>query len=175
MSTKRREESDVRWLDADEERAWRAFRQMAIGVQSRVAKDLAAEGLSEPDYEVLSTLSERVGHRSPLHEQAVKMAWSRSRLSRHTSRMEARGLITREDDPADGRGCMLVLTADGLDALRRVAPSHLQSVRRHFVDRLDREDLAALTRIAEILQSESSPSASGLGPARSSLRSSGAQ
>ncbi|MET9063869.1 MarR family winged helix-turn-helix transcriptional regulator [Streptosporangium sandarakinum] len=142
----------VRWLDADEERAWRALRRMMIAIQSRTAHDLAAIGLSDPDYEVLSTLSERPGHASTLREQAAKMGWSRSRLSRHASRMEARGLVRREPDPDDGRGCYLVLTEDGLEALEDAAPLHLESVRRHVIDRLSPADLSALEDIARKLE-----------------------
>ncbi|MEU5155767.1 MarR family transcriptional regulator [Glycomyces sp. NPDC021274] len=138
----------VRWLDPDEERAWRAFRRVMVAVQIGTARDLAAIGLSEADYEVLSTLSERPGRTSTLGEQADKMGWSRSRLSRHASRMEARGLLRREPDPADGRGCLLLLTAQGMKALENAAPAHVESVRRHFIDRLEPRDLAALERIA---------------------------
>ncbi|WP_026411804.1 MarR family winged helix-turn-helix transcriptional regulator [Actinomadura oligospora] len=147
MSTKS-PDGHVRWLDADEERAWRAFRRVLVAVQAGTARDLAAVGLSEPDYEVLSTLSERPGNTSTLGEQADKMGWSRSRLSRHATRMEARGLLRREPDPSDGRGCLLVLTAQGLEALENAAPAHVASVRHHFIDRLDPDDLAALERIA---------------------------
>src|SRR5690349_8063301 len=100
----------TKWLRPDEERAWRAFRRVMVAVQAGTARDLADLGLSEADYEVLSTLSERPGHTSTLHEQADKMGWSRSRLSRHATRMEARGLLRRDADPTDGRGCLLVLT-----------------------------------------------------------------
>lgn len=143
----------VRWLDEDEARAWRAFRRIMVGVQANTARDLAAIGLSEADYEVLSTLSERPENTSTLHEQAAKMAWSRSRLSRHTSRMEARGLIRRAPDPADGRGCLLVLTEEGLGTLENAAPVHLESVRRHLIDRLGPQDLAAIETIARKLES----------------------
>lgn len=138
----------VRWLNPDEERAWRAFLRIMVAVRTRTARDLAAIGLSEADYEVLSTLSERPAHTSTLGEQADKMGWSRSRLSRHASRMEARGLLRRTADPADGRGCLLMLTAQGLETLENAAPTHVESVRRHFVDRLAPEDLAVLERIA---------------------------
>ncbi|MFF0813261.1 MarR family winged helix-turn-helix transcriptional regulator [Streptomyces albogriseolus] len=153
MSTNRKGD-EARWLTAEEEHAWRAFRRMVIAVQTRTVQDLAAHGLSEPDYEVLSTLSERPGGTSTLHEQAAKMGWSRSRLSRHATRMEARDLIRRAPDPADGRGCLLVLTETGWDTLRQAAPTHLDSVRRHFVDRLEPEELAALGRIAEKITDE---------------------
>lgn len=144
----------MRWLDADEERAWRAFRRIMVAVQTGTAHDLAAIGLSEADYEVLSTLSERPGHTSSLGEQAMKMGWSRSRLSRHATRMEARGLLRRAPDAADGRGCLLVLTDDGLATLHTAAPAHLTSVRRHFIDRLTPGDLTAIERIAQHLESD---------------------
>lgn len=119
-----------------------------VAVQTGTARDLAAIGLSEADYEVLSTLSEHPARTSTLREQADKMGWSRSRLSRHAARMEARGLLRRDPDPADGRGCLLVLTARGMETLESAAPAHVESVRRHFIDRLAHEDLAALERIA---------------------------
>jgi DNA-binding MarR family transcriptional regulator len=142
----------VRWLNADEERAWRAYLRIVVAVRTGTARDLAAIGLSEPDYEVLSTLSERPAHTSTLGEQADKMGWSRSRLSRHATRMEARGLLRRAPDPTDGRGCLLVLTAEGLNALDNAAPAHLESVRHHFIDRLTPADLAALDQIARRLE-----------------------
>ncbi|QYC40052.1 Transcriptional regulator HosA [Nonomuraea coxensis DSM 45129] len=154
MSTKRSDET-VRWLDANQERAWRALRRMMIAIQTRTAHDLAAIGLSEPDYEVLSTLSERPGRTSTLGEQAAKMGWSRSRLSRHATRMEARGLLRREPDPDDGRGCYLVLTDHGLETLEDAAPAHLESVRRHVIDRLSPADLSALEDIARKLEEPS--------------------
>jgi DNA-binding MarR family transcriptional regulator len=121
---------------------------MVVAVQARTVQDLAEHGLSEPDYDVLSTLSERPGNASTLREQAAKMEWSRSRLSRHATRMEARGLLRRAPDPDDGRGCFLILTEQGLRTLLDVAPAHVDSVRRHFVDRLAPEDLGDLERIA---------------------------
>ncbi|MFD0784440.1 MarR family winged helix-turn-helix transcriptional regulator [Micromonospora azadirachtae] len=147
MSTRRPAADNARWLTPDEERAWRAFLRVMVAVRSGTARDLAAIGLSEADYEVLSTLSEQPDHTSTLGKQADKMGWSRSRLSRHATRMEARGLLRREPDPADGRGCLLVLTAHGLETLDNAAPAHVESVRHHFIDRLTPEDLIAIEQI----------------------------
>ncbi|GCD95991.1 MarR family winged helix-turn-helix transcriptional regulator [Embleya hyalina] len=156
MSTKSSNDP-VRWLDPDEERVWRAYRRMVTAVQARTARDLAELGLSEPDYEVLSTLSERTDGTATLREQAAKMEWSRSRLSRHATRMETRGLIRRAPDPADGRGCLLILTENGLDTLRQAAPAHVASVRRHFIDLLDPRELAELGHIATKFPQAPSP------------------
>ena len=139
------------WLSAKEEGAWRALRRAMVAIQSGTAADLIPTGLSEPDYEVLSTLSELLDRQSTLHAQAEKMGWSRSRLSKHASRMEARGLLVRRPDPADGRGCLLAVTGAGIDALRAATPVHLASVRSRVLDRLSGRDLADLRRIADRL------------------------
>ncbi|MEU5825398.1 MarR family transcriptional regulator [Streptomyces sp. NPDC047803] len=154
MSTKKESDSPGDWLTLDEERDWRAYLRMVTAVQVRTAHDLAALGLSEPDYEVLSTLSERTDGTSTLREQANKMGWSRSRLSRHASRMETRDLIRRAPDPADGRGCLLALTPTGWQTLRGAAPDHVASVRRHFIDRLTPDELTALGHIARKLSED---------------------
>ncbi|MGI8696456.1 MAG: MarR family winged helix-turn-helix transcriptional regulator, partial [Mycobacteriales bacterium] len=50
----------TRWLTEEEECAWRAYRQMRVLLDLRLGRDLADDaGLSEPDYDVLSTVSER--------------------------------------------------------------------------------------------------------------------
>jgi DNA-binding MarR family transcriptional regulator len=145
----------TRWLRADEEQAWRAFRRLLTTLPARLARDLAADtGLSMTDYEVLSTLSEKPERRWALRDLAAKMEWSRSRLSHHTTRMQERGLIDREPDPDDARGCLLVLTDTGYSVLDRAAPLHLDSVRERFIDHLDPAELALLgelsTRIADL-------------------------
>ncbi|TBL33859.1 MULTISPECIES: MarR family winged helix-turn-helix transcriptional regulator [unclassified Micromonospora] len=143
------------WLSADEERAWRAFRRLLVALPARLDRDLVRDsGLSPADYEVLSTLSEKTDRRWALKDLAAKMEWSRSRLSHHATRMQARGLVAREPDPQDARGCLLRLTDDGFGVLERAAPPHVESVRTRFLDHLDAGELALLrdlsTRIADL-------------------------
>lgn len=136
------------WLTKDEERTWRELRRMLVALTARTGRDLAACYLSSPDYEVLSTLSEKKGHRWALKDLAAKMEWSRSRLSRQVSRMEARGLVEREVDGTDGRGCILHLAAQGLSTLQEAAPSHLRSVRARLIDHLSADELVFLEAIS---------------------------
>jgi len=141
---------EPRWLTEREERAWRAYRRMQTVLPAQLARDLGRDsGLSDPDYDVLSTLSERPGHRWQLRDLAAKMLWSRSRLSHHIARMEQRSLVAREDDSNDSRGCMIALTRDGLRTLQHAAPRHVVSVRAHFLDLLTEDELSTLTQIAE--------------------------
>jgi len=146
---------DTPWLSKDEEHAWRAFRRLLTALPARLSRDLARDsGLSPADYEVLSTLSEKPNRRWALKDLAAKMEWSRSRLSHHATRMQARGLIDKEPDPQDARGCILHLTDDGLTVLDEAAPHHLRSVRARFLDHLSPDELAVLrklsTRVADL-------------------------
>jgi DNA-binding MarR family transcriptional regulator len=61
--------------------------------------------------------------------------------------MQQRGLVRREECDSDGRGAWIVLTDVGRRAIEAAAPSHVASVRRHLIDRLSPEQLAALTDI----------------------------
>ncbi|WBB67720.1 MarR family transcriptional regulator [Micromonospora sp. WMMD812] len=146
---------DVAWLSEDEEHVWRAFRRLLIALPARLGRDLArTSGLSPADYEVLSTLSEKPNRRWALKDLAAKMEWSRSRLSHHAARMQARGLIDKESDPQDARGCILHLTDDGFKVLEEAAPHHVVSVRSRFLDHVSADELAVLrklsTRIADL-------------------------
>ncbi|HEY7007887.1 MAG TPA: MarR family transcriptional regulator, partial [Jatrophihabitantaceae bacterium] len=106
------------WLTDDEQRAWRAYRRMSLLVDSAVARELARDsGLSMPDYQVLSTLSEAEDHRRRLTELAFRMQWSASRLSHHVTRMEQRGLVTRAECSDDLRVAYVVLTDAGWEAI----------------------------------------------------------
>jgi DNA-binding MarR family transcriptional regulator len=142
--------TEPRWLDDAEARAWRGYMRMRTLLHAQIVRDLAREaGLSGPDYDVLSNVSEADGRRARLSDLAARMAWSKSRLSHHITRMEQRGLVTRENCASDGRGAFVVLTDAGLRAIQAAAPGHVASVRRHFIDLLSREQLDALADISQ--------------------------
>ena len=135
---------------------------MRLVLDLQIARDLAADsGLSEADYDVLSTLSETGGRRMRLGDLAAHMLWSKSRLSHHTARMQQRGLVVREDCADDGRGSWVVLTDEGMATIRAAAPAHVASVRRHLIDLLTPEQVEALgTAAASVVQHLNSVAAS---------------
>lgn len=134
----------------DQERAWRGYRRMRTLLDLRIARDLNQDsGLSEADYDVLSTLSERADAACRARDLAKHLLWSTSRLAHHVGRMERRGLVARQSSDDDGRGAVVTLTEKGRAVLRAAAPHHVESVRRHVVDLLDAEEIAVLGRIAE--------------------------
>ncbi|MFI6907120.1 MarR family winged helix-turn-helix transcriptional regulator [Nonomuraea sp. NPDC050394] len=140
---------DARWLDETEARAWLGYRRMFLLLNREVARDLAQEcGLSEADYDVLSNLSGAPGASIRLTTLAAHLKWSKSRLSHQLTRMQQRGLISRQEHPSDGRGAVIVLTGEGLRTIEEAAPGHVASVRRHFIDLLTPRELAAFGDIA---------------------------
>ena len=129
-------EGQPRWLTPDEQQAWRATVHLSQLLMRQLDRDLNAHGLNGHDYEILVELSEAPGHRLRMTELADATSQSRSRLSHQISRMENRGLVRRDDCEGDKRGTFAVLTSEGMAAIERTAPSHVENVRRHFVDRL---------------------------------------
>ncbi|GGO16175.1 MarR family winged helix-turn-helix transcriptional regulator [Microbispora bryophytorum] len=138
-----------RWLDADEQRAWRAYLRMQGRLTARLNRQLQADsGLSLADYDVLVHLTDREEGRLRPYELQRDLQWEQSRLSHHLTRMQHRGLVTREECADDGRGAYVVITEEGRRAIAAAAPGHVETVRRLFFDGLTREQVTALERLA---------------------------
>ena len=157
--------SRTRWLSEDEERAWRGYRWMRTLLDLQITRDLASDShLSDADYDVLSTLSEARGRRWRAGDLAARLLWSTSRLAHHVRRMEERGLVARLPAPDDGRGAIVTLTDAGWRTLQSAAPSHVRSVRRHFIDLLTEEEVATLDRISAKVIEHLAPLAGQVSP-----------
>lgn len=138
------------WLSDEEFRAWIGYRRMRALLDLQLTRQLAADqGLSEPDYDVLTSLSDAEDRRIRLSEMAERMHWTKSRLSHHVTRMQQRELVTRKECPSDGRGAFIVLTDHGMATLRAAAPGHVAAVREHFIDLLTEEQVRVLGELTE--------------------------
>lgn len=141
------------WLDADEQHAWREFLHATRLLDAVLDRDLQAQGLQLSEYEIISMLSEQPDRRLRMSEIAELVVQSRSRLTHTAGRLEKRGWVRREACVGDRRGVELVLTDRGYAEIQRMAPIHVDGVRRNFVDRLSREELIALGRAMETIGS----------------------
>lgn len=140
--------TDVRWLDDDEQRAWRAFLDMQARLNAQLNREMqAATGLSIADFSVLVSLSEHAGGRMRVLELARDLRWEKSRLSHQLSRMHQRGLIDRSNCDEDRRGAVVVLSVAGRDAVEAAAPLHVASVRRYLFDHLSADQVETLHAI----------------------------
>ncbi|MCZ2850231.1 MarR family winged helix-turn-helix transcriptional regulator [Modestobacter sp. VKM Ac-2978] len=142
----------TRWLDAEEQRAWRAWLYSWMLLDDRLDRELTREtGISHAYYEILVQLSETEGRQLRMSQLAERCLSSRSRLSHAVSRLEERGWVRRQVCPEDGRGQLAVLTDEGFAALEGAAPVHVESVRSHLFDQLSPEQVAAMQDIGETL------------------------
>src|SRR6516225_7117094 len=123
------------WLNAREDRAWRAFMHARHELNACLNQHLLQDsGLSDADYEILAVLSGHPTGHMPAQELGAVVQWEKSRLSHQVRRMAERGLIAREPNPADGRSAMICLLPAGRRAIQDAAPQHVHNVRRDFID-----------------------------------------
>jgi DNA-binding MarR family transcriptional regulator len=112
---------------------------------SRLDAELqASQGMPVSDYGVLVQLSEADGGRMRMSELADRLLLSPSGLTRRLDGLVHAGLVDRARCPTDRRGAFAVLTEAGRARLETAAPDHVEQVRRHFVDRLSRQQLESL-------------------------------
>ena len=137
------------WLNAREDRAWRAFVYAHQQIEVHLNRRLQESGLSGADYEVLAVLSDHDGDRMPSHELRNALGWEKSRLSHQVRRMQKDGLIGREPNPADARSTMVCLLPAGRAAIEKAAPGHVADVRRNFIDLLTPAELDMLAALNE--------------------------
>jgi DNA-binding MarR family transcriptional regulator len=151
-------ENGTRWLSDEEQRAWRTHLDVSRLLTYQLERDLQPFGLTMNDYEILVNLSESEDHRMRMSDLASATLQSKSRLSHQITRMENAGLVRRENCESDRRGLYAVLTENGWDTMRKVAPHHVASVRRHFIDLLSEAELGtlhgSLTPVAEHLRAQ---------------------
>ncbi len=139
----------TRWLDDDEQRAWRALAAVLLRLPPALDRQLrTGNGLSHFDYWVMALLSEAPDRTLRLAELAAQADATLSRLSHAVSRLEAEGWVERRPCPDDARATLGVLTAAGLAQVVAAAPGHVATVRSLVFDGLGARDVAALERIA---------------------------
>jgi DNA-binding MarR family transcriptional regulator len=125
------------WLSDDEQQVWRTYLRMSSLLPAALNRQLQQDcGLTLPEYEVLVQLSEAPQHRLRPFQICEALNWEQSRLSHQLTRMERRGLVSRHECEADGRGAFVELTAAGAAAIDAAAPRHVATVRRLVFDQL---------------------------------------
>jgi len=139
-----------RWLDDEQQAAWRVFNGAMVRLRWALECQLQHDaGLSFIEYHALARLSENPGHTMRMSELAEVTDASLSRLSHLIKRLEQRQLVRREPDPADGRYTNAILTPAGLRLLVASAPAHVAKVRELVIDALTPAQLRQLRAASE--------------------------
>ena len=144
---------DTRWLEPEEQRAWRSFITGVTALFEKLDRELREEhDVSMAEYELMVRLSEAPCHALRMAELASSVSHSRSRTTHTISRMERDGIVSRVACPEDGRGVMAVLTDAGYRRLQEASHTHVNGVRRHLVDLADPADFQALGRVFALVK-----------------------
>jgi DNA-binding MarR family transcriptional regulator len=134
-----------RVVSADEWDAWRSFTAMRWQLDRALERQLQRDsGLSGPDYNVLITLFGAPDRRLRARDLGELLAWEKSRVSHQVSRMEARGLLDRQECPEDARGTWIGMTPEGRRTLFGAMRGHTEALRRYFLDVVDDSELELL-------------------------------
>lgn len=139
-----------RWLTESQHRAWRGYLALNTQLNAELSRQLqGGSDLSLADFEVLVQLTDSPDGRVRSFQLGRALQWEKSRLSHQVTRMERRGLVSREGCPSDGRGAFVVVTPEGRRAIEAAAPGHVEAVHRLFFDVLSEEQVATLTEISD--------------------------
>ena len=129
--------------------AWANYQRMRTRLSGRLNRELArTTGLSEADFEILVALTESPNETVRALALRCGLEWEKSRLSHQLRRMEARGLVTREECAEDNRGTIIRVTDAGRTLAAAAKHHYDQAVRRYVADVLTAEQLDALGDIA---------------------------
>lgn len=134
----------TRWLTATEMRAWRAFAEVNGQLMSALEADLAPHGITLGDYEVLVLLSEADERQLRMCDLAGKLTLSPSGLTRRLDGLVKAGYVVRQPSTADRRVMLAKLTDAGQTAMGSAVHDHVESVRRHLIDRLSPQQVETL-------------------------------
>jgi DNA-binding MarR family transcriptional regulator len=123
--------------------AWEAmFRAQATIARELTAGDVWGD-LAPHEYGVLYALSTAPdGLR--ITELGEDVLLTQPGMSRLITRLEARGLVERAEDPRDARACPIRLTAAGVRAQRQVGAAHGRHVAAAMTRTLSRDQLGQL-------------------------------
>ena len=148
------EESPAEWLTAAEVDSWLSVVRLMTWLPWSIDQQLQRDSnLGMVEYQVLAMLSNRPERTMRMSSLAEVTNASLSRLSHLVKRLEGRGLVRREPDPADGRFTNAILTDEGFRTLADAAPGHVAHVRSLVIDVLSPEQLRRLGLTADHIMS----------------------
>jgi DNA-binding MarR family transcriptional regulator len=131
--------------------AWESLFRAQHEVLGEISSDFDSGDLHQAEYDLLLTVVRGDDHAARLRDVTANMLISQPSVSRLVDRMVARGLITKCPDPQDGRGALVRATEHGLQAFRRVATQHGQSIAERM-SVLSDEELAQLRSLTAKLR-----------------------
>ena len=144
----------MQWLTTAEVDSWLSLVRLMTWLPWSIDQQLRRDsGLAMVEYQVMARLSQSPERTMRMGSLADLANASLSRLSHLVKRLEGRGFVRREPDPADGRFTNAILTDQGFQTLAAAAPGHVAHVRSLVIDVLSPEQLRRLGLAADRIMS----------------------
>jgi DNA-binding MarR family transcriptional regulator len=137
--------SDMPGLDIAEQKSWQNYLNAALRMYAELnVRMLEKHELSLGDVRLLHILSNFPDGHARMGELAEALPSPGSRLTRQVRRLEGQGLVRRATSPDDRRGVIAIVTDEGRAVAEETTASYAQEVRKNFIARLSRAQIAAM-------------------------------
>lgn len=137
---------------------WTEVSGLVDQVRILLNRDLqATAGLTLAESLVLCQVAMAPGGHLRMADIAAALAIARSAVTKTVDRLEERGLLRRERDPADRRTVYAALTPAGEKAFAVAQPAYLDSVERHFASHLTGTAIHQVRQLSKRIQSSPRP------------------
>ena len=145
--------------------AWRAVCEVVDRVRVAIGRELQhSVGLTLAENLVLCQVAMAPGERLRMVDIAGQLTIGKSAVTKTVDRLQERGLITRERDPADRRTVYAALTADGSKLFAAAQPAFANAVGRYFASHFSEAEIRQLAGLPErVLEKAPSRSAGSRG------------
>ncbi len=138
--------------------AWAELSGLVDQVRILLNRDLqAAAGLPLAETLVLCQVAMAPAGRLRMVDIASTLAVAKSAITKTVDRLEERGLLRRERDPADRRTVYAALTPAGEKAFGLAQPAYLDSVQRHFAGHLSDTAVRQLHQLSSRIRASARP------------------
>lgn len=104
--------------------------QLMGALRMHFARDLAAHGLTFPQFMALCSLEHAEGRASRMGDLAAVTHQSAASMTGIVDRLLERGLVERRQDPQDRRSVLVALTDEGARLLERVRADRIRVMER---------------------------------------------
>ena len=132
--------------------AWESLFRAQVSVLRQLNVEFPSAELSFNEYDVLFNVSTQPARRLRIRDLNRFLLLTQPSVSRLVDRLVQGGLVTKENDPDDGRGTIVTLTDEGYALYRRVAAVHAKSISNRVGGALDADEMRQLIVLTDKLR-----------------------
>jgi DNA-binding MarR family transcriptional regulator len=132
--------------------AWESLFRAQVTVMRGLNAEFPTGEISFNEYDVCFNLTRQPGRRARMRDLMNHLLLTQPSVSRLVDRLAARGIVEKLPDPADARGVVVALTANGFDLYRTVAVQHASSIAQLVGSGLSDDELRTLDALCTKLR-----------------------